>query len=86
MASEKPMPLDFLRLCLERRVKVQLHGDREVDGVLHAYDEHCNLVVGDVQEILVLTVDNKKMRKTRTFELLYIRGDRVVTISPLKSD
>lgn len=80
------MPLDFLRLCLERRVKVQLNGDREVDGVLHAYDEHCNLVVGDVQEILVVTVDNKKMRKTRTFELLYIRGDRVVTISPLKSD
>lgn len=86
MASEKPMPQDFLRLCLERRVKIQTTGDRELEGILHAYDEHCNLVVGDVRELHIDSSTGTKMRYTRSFELLFVRGDRVVTISPVKAE
>ncbi|RDW94758.1 Sm-like ribonucleoprotein [Coleophoma crateriformis] len=43
-------PLDLVRLCLDEVVFVKLRGDRELKGRLHAYDSHCNLVLGDVEE------------------------------------
>ncbi|OHT02524.1 Sm protein [Tritrichomonas foetus] len=84
-AAEKPMPQDFLRLCLERRVKVQiLEGGRELVGVLQAYDEHCNIVLNEVNETSYM-YDEKgtPLRTTRQMDLLFIRGERIVTISPV---
>lgn len=84
-ATEKPMPQDFLRLCLERRVKIQVADNRELVGVLHGYDEHCNIVVGDVNEtFLVETEKGDVLRQTRVMDLLFVRGDRVITISPVQ--
>lgn len=43
-------PFDLIRLSLSERVLVKLRGDRELRGVLHAYDGHMNLIMGDVEE------------------------------------
>ncbi|KAH7164186.1 hypothetical protein DER46DRAFT_322659 [Fusarium sp. MPI-SDFR-AT-0072] len=49
-------PLDLVRLLLNEVVFVKLRGDRELKGKLHAYDSHCNLVLGEVEET-IYTVD-----------------------------
>ncbi|KAL8718338.1 MAG: hypothetical protein Q9225_004517 [Loekoesia sp. 1 TL-2023] len=50
-------PLDLVRLSLDEIVFVKLRGDRELKGRLHAYDSHCNLVLGDVEETVYLVED-----------------------------
>jgi small nuclear ribonucleoprotein (snRNP)-like protein len=82
MSKDQPMPQDYLRLCLEKRVKVQTLDQRELIGVLHAYDEHSSLVLGDTAESFPCTTpDGQLTRQTRPLDLLFIRGDRVITIS-----
>ncbi|KAN0098465.1 LSM domain containing protein [Hyaloscypha variabilis] len=80
-------PLDLVRLCLDEIVFVKLRGDRELKGRLHAYDSHCNLVLGDVEEtIYVVEEDEDEEETVRTIhkksEMLFVRGDSVVLISP----
>ncbi|KAK3079086.1 U4/U6-U5 snRNP complex subunit lsm3, partial [Coniosporium uncinatum] len=57
--STHPEPLDLVRLCLDEVVFVKLRGDRELKGRLHAYDSHCNLVLGDVEETVYLVEENE---------------------------
>lgn len=45
-------PFDLIRLSLSERVLVKLRGDRELRGILHAYDGHMNLILGDVEETI----------------------------------
>ena len=45
-------PLDLVRLSLDEAVFVKLKGDRELKGKLHAYDQHLNIILGDVEETL----------------------------------
>ena len=45
-------PFDLIRLSLSERVLVKLRGDREMRGILHAYDGHMNLILGDVEETI----------------------------------
>ncbi|OJD34211.1 u6 snrna-associated sm-like protein lsm3 [Diplodia corticola] len=80
-------PLDLVRLSLDEVVFVKLRGDRELKGRLHAYDSHCNLVLGDVEEIIyVVEEDANEEEVVRTVkkqsEMLFVRGDSVVLISP----
>ncbi|KAF2140693.1 uncharacterized protein K452DRAFT_273438 [Aplosporella prunicola CBS 121167] len=80
-------PLDLVRLCLDEVVFVKLRGDRELKGRLHAYDSHCNVVLGDVEEtIYVVEEDENEEEVVRTVkkqsEMLFVRGDSVVLISP----
>ncbi|KYK54833.1 U6 snRNA-associated Sm-like protein LSm3 [Drechmeria coniospora] len=79
-------PLDLVRLLLNEVVFVKLRGDRELKGKLHAYDSHCNLVLGEVEETIyaVDDDDNEEEAKTisRKSEMLFVRGDSVVMISP----
>ncbi|CAH2080541.1 unnamed protein product, partial [Thlaspi arvense] len=49
-------PLDLIRLSLDERIYVKLRNDRELRGKLHAYDQHLNMILGDVEEI-VTTVE-----------------------------
>ncbi|KAL1630451.1 Sm-like protein lsm3b [Neofusicoccum ribis] len=72
-------PLDLVRLCLDETVFVKLRGDRELKGRLHAYDSHCNLVLGDVEEtIYVVEEDADEQEVVRTVkkqsEMLFVRG------------
>ena len=43
-----------MRLSLDERVYVKLRGGRELRGRLHAYDSHCNMVLGDVEETIFI--------------------------------
>lgn len=45
-------PLDLIRLSLHERITCKCRGGRTLKGVLHAYDQHLNMVLGEVEEIL----------------------------------
>ena len=45
-------PFDLLRLALDERIFVKMKGDRELRGTLHAYDQHLNMVLGNVEETI----------------------------------
>ncbi|KAG9100393.1 U4/U6-U5 snRNP complex subunit lsm3 [Ceratobasidium sp. 370] len=47
-------PFDLIRLSLSERVYVKLRGDRELTGVLHAYDGHMNMIMSDVEESIMI--------------------------------
>jgi U6 snRNA-associated Sm-like protein LSm3 len=83
--TESPKPQDFLRVLINRRIRVQLLGHREMLGLMHGYDEHCNLLLSDVQDTVTVTgPDGARVRHTRAIDLLFIRGDRVITVSPAR--
>ncbi|CAK7268135.1 hypothetical protein SEPCBS119000_002907 [Sporothrix epigloea] len=73
-------PLDLVKLLLDELVFVKLRGDRELKGRLHAYDSHCNLVLGDVDETIYITEDDddgngQDVRTvSRKSEMLFVRG------------
>nr|POE90249.1 putative u6 snrna-associated sm-like protein lsm3 [Quercus suber] len=76
-------PLDLVRLSLNETVFVKLRGDRELKGRLHAYDSHCNLVLGDVEETVYVVdedddgadeaQDNVRTVRKQS-EMLFVRG------------
>ncbi|XP_037070430.1 U6 snRNA-associated Sm-like protein LSm3 [Pollicipes pollicipes] len=81
-------PLDLIKLSLDERIKVKMRNERELKGRLHAYDQHLNMILGDVEET-VTTVDideetYEEVHKTtkRTIPMLFVRGDGVVLVSP----
>ncbi|BCR88721.1 U4/U6-U5 snRNP complex subunit LSM3 [Aspergillus chevalieri] len=80
-------PLDLVRLSLDEIVFVKLRGDRELKGRLHAYDSHCNLVMGEVEETIYVVEEDESEEETiktikKQEEMLFVRGDSVVLISP----
>lgn len=81
-------PFDLIRLCLNERIWLRMRNNREVSGILHGYDQHLNMILSDVDEITtVYTVDQETFeeryeRKKRKMEMLFIRGDGVVLVSP----
>ncbi|OQU94198.1 LSM domain-containing protein isoform 3 [Cladophialophora immunda] len=77
-------PLDLVRLSLDEIVFVRLRGDRELKGRLHAYDSHCNLVLGDVEETIYTIEEEEDGEETvkKQSDMLFVRGDSVVLISP----
>jgi len=81
-------PLDLLRLSLDERIYVKMRGDRELRGKLHAYDQHLNMVLGEVEEVVTVVEydedtfeEHVKMTK-RNIDMLYVRGDGVILVSP----
>ncbi|PSN65831.1 like-Sm ribonucleo protein [Corynespora cassiicola Philippines] len=88
--EENNEPLDLVRLCVDELVVVKLRGDRELKGRLHAYDSHCNLVLGDVEEtIWVAEEEDDEQPHVRPVkkqsEMLFVRGDSVVLIAPVEN-
>ena len=81
-------PLDLVRLSLDERILVTLRGDRDLRGKLHAYDQHVNMILGDVEEVITSAeVDEEtfeEFTKTtkRNVPFLFIRGDAVTLVSP----
>lgn len=52
------MQFDLVRLSLAERVYVKLRGQRELRGVLHAYDNHMNMILGSVEESISNVVED----------------------------
>ena len=63
-------------------------GGRTLDGKLHAYDQHLNMILSDVNEtISTVQIDEETTEaitqiNKRTSELLFVRGDAVILVSP----
>jgi U6 snRNA-associated Sm-like protein LSm3 len=81
-------PLDLIRLSIDERVFVKCRNDRELRGRLHAFDQHLNMILGDVEEtVTTLEIDPETdeelvKKATRQVGMLFIRGDIVVLVSP----
>merc|ERR1711935_213548 len=71
-------PLDLLRLSLDERIFVKLRNERELSGRLHAFDQHLNMILGDVEE----TVEEFERQNTRSIAMLFVRGDGVILVAP----
>ncbi|KAJ7781064.1 like-Sm ribonucleoprotein [Mycena metata] len=91
MESTIQEPFDLIRLSLSERVFVKLRGDRELTGILHAYDGHMNLIMSDVEERIMLVegIDVGPPGQgatvkvaTRKMDMLFVRGDGVILVSP----
>ncbi|KAF8819153.1 LSM3, U6 small nuclear Rna associated isoform 2 family protein [Cardiosporidium cionae] len=80
-------PLDLIRLSLDERIFVKCKGDRELNGKLHAFDSHLNMVLGEVEEIATTvtfeeTTGEEKIKKAkRMIEMIFVRGDSIVLVS-----
>jgi U6 snRNA-associated Sm-like protein LSm3 len=72
-SSAASEPLDLIRLSLDERVYVKLRGNRELRGRLHAYDSHCNMVLGDVEETIYVMEDEDKEPRVSSPTFCYIR-------------
>ncbi|XP_066917938.1 U6 snRNA-associated Sm-like protein LSm3 [Clytia hemisphaerica] len=81
-------PLDLIKFSLDEKVYVKMRNDRELRGKLHAYDQHLNMVLGDVEEtVTTVELDEETMEEIfkqskRSIPMLFIRGDGVILISP----
>ena len=81
-------PLELIRLALDERIYVKLRGERELWGRLHAYDQHLNMVLGEVEEkTTVVEVDDETYEgisrtQTRKMPLLFVRGDGIILVAP----
>ena len=81
-------PLDLIRLSIDKRVYVKCRNDRELRGKLHAFDQHLNMVLGEVEETVTSyeideETDEEIVKKaTRQVGMLFVRGDIVVLVSP----
>lgn len=81
-------PLDLIRLSIDEKIFVKCRGDRELRGRLHAFDQHLNLILGEVEETITSReVDeetDEEIVKTskRNIEMLFVRGDVVILVSP----
>ncbi|PVD25089.1 hypothetical protein C0Q70_15587 [Pomacea canaliculata] len=66
-------PLDLIRLSLDERIYVKMRNDRELKGRLHAYDQHLNMVLGDVEEtVTTVEIDEE------TYEEIYKDNSQTV--------
>ncbi|KAJ3128407.1 Sm-like protein lsm3b [Nowakowskiella sp. JEL0407] len=81
-------PLDLVRLSLDERIYVKMRGDRELTGRLHAFDQHMNLVLGEVEELITVVEFNEATQEEsvrvikKGYEMLFVRGDGVILVSP----
>jgi len=81
-------PLDLIRLSLDERVYVKMRNERELRGRLHAYDQHLNIILGDVEETVTsVEIDEETYEEIykqtkRNIPMLFVRGDGVILVSP----
>ena len=74
--NEINAPIDLVKQSLGKEVYVKCRYRRELKGRLHAYDIHLNLMMSDVEETI-----NKTTKKS--MELIFVRGDLVILLSPI---
>ncbi|XP_074602580.1 U6 snRNA-associated Sm-like protein LSm3 [Brevipalpus obovatus] len=81
-------PLDLIRLSLDERIYVKMRNGRELKGHLHAYDQHLNMVLSEVEEIITnVEIDEETYEEVykitkRNLPMLFVRGDGVILVSP----
>lgn len=79
-------PLDLIRSLLDEQIQVKLRDNRSLLGTLHAYDEHCNLVLGNTEEtVYTWSQDNSVQAEKLDKDMLFVRGDQVIYIRNAES-
>ena len=74
-----------MRLSLDEIVHVKMKNDRILEGKLHAFDQHLNLVMGNVKETIYSVNDDLSVSiAEKKHSLMFIRGDKVILIAPIK--
>jgi len=83
MSAAVKTPFDVVALSIDERVLVKCRGGRELRGRLHAFDQHLNMILGDVEETIVeVDEEGKEKVRKREKEMLFVRGDVVILLSP----
>ena len=83
MDTNVKQPLDLVRLSLDERILVKCRAGKELRGKLHAFDQHLNLVLEDVEETTTTVgADGSESTSKRTMDMLFVRGDVVILVSP----
>ena len=81
-------PIDLIRLSLDERVFIKCRGNRELRGKLHAFDQHLNMLLENVEETVTeVEIDEETSEEIirtskRNVDMLFVRGDVVVLVSP----
>ena len=81
-------PLDLIRLSLDERIYVKMRNERELKGRLNAYDQHLNMILGEVEEtVTTVEIDEETYEEVyrttkRNIPMLFVRGDGVILVSP----
>lgn len=78
--------MDMIRLNLDENVYLKCKGGREVVGKLHAYDEHCNMLLSNAtQTVTPVDVDQntEEAPKVTTQDkgTIFVRGDSLILLS-----
>ena len=68
-------PLDLLNSSKGKEIIVQLKSGKQLVGTLLAFDIHINVVLDNGKEM-----DNGQI--TKSYGLVFLRGDTIVFISP----
>ena len=80
-------PLDFLKYSISSRIRVKCRNNRYLEGIIHAYDIHLNILLGPVKELVKSYVYDEvqdeivEMINEKQYKLLVVRGDLVVSVS-----
>ena len=69
-------PLDALNDARNKRVIVELKSNKQIIGMLKAFDIHINIVLGDAEERSLTGEITRKLGN------VFIRGDTITVISP----
>jgi small nuclear ribonucleoprotein len=69
------MPLEILKKSLNKNVTLLLKDSRVLSGRLVGYDDYMNMVLEEVEE--------NKDEEVRRIGTVVLRGNNVVTITPL---
>ncbi|VBB29460.1 unnamed protein product [Acanthocheilonema viteae] len=81
-------PLDLIRLSLDERIYVKMRNDREVRGRLHAFDQHLNMILSQVEEtVTTVELDEENFEEMhkqtkRQIPMLFVRGDAIILVAP----
>lgn len=73
--AEISRPFDLLNNVMNQQVLVRLKGDKQLRGILKAFDQHMNLVLEETDE---LENDEKKAK----IGTVIVRGDNILYVSP----
>lgn len=64
---------------------MQVRNDRELQGRPHAYDQHLNMILGDMEETVTTTETLEEIYKStkRNIPILSVWGEGVVLVAPI---
>lgn len=84
---EKPPVL--IKLRPDEWIYVQVRNDRELQGRPHAYDQHLNMILGDMEETVTTTETHEETLEEiykstkRNIPILSVWGEGVVLVAPI---